>query len=197
MLAYPVSKWTTTLTANNKTSSTLNPSLIVPRLYLSNYATARSSDQLKSNGITHVVTIMDFDPEIPECIPASNKLLIELADYFSSDILTHLSTTTAFISAALAENKSNKVLVHCMMGISRSATVVCAYLIATTDMVPTEAIAFAQSKRHIVCPNLGFRQQLESYAEQFGKQEPSDAKTTIPQRIQRLLRGEPASIAKK
>ena len=52
------------------------------------------------------------------------------------------------------------------MGISRSATVVCAYLVATTKVTPHEALATVRSKRGIVCPNLGFRQQLEEYATQ-------------------------------
>ena len=50
------------------------------------------------------------------------------------------------------------------MGISRSATVVCAYLIATTAMQPHEAVEFLQAKREIVCPNAGFRRQLDVYA---------------------------------
>lgn len=51
-----------------------------------------------------------------------------------------------------------------MLGMSRSATVVCAYLIAHKDMKAEEAIAYAQSKRPIVRPNVGFRNQLEIYA---------------------------------
>lgn len=54
--------------------------------------------------------------------------------------------------------------VHCLMGISRSATVVSAYLIATKKMPGASAIAFVQKKRPIVCPNLGFRKQLDLYA---------------------------------
>lgn len=50
------------------------------------------------------------------------------------------------------------------MGISRSATVVSAYLIATKKIRGANAIAFVQKKRPIVCPNLGFRQQLDVYA---------------------------------
>ena len=53
------------------------------------------------------------------------------------------------------------------MGISRSATVVCAYLVATTPLIPSEAIDFVRAKRGVVCPNLGFRQQLETYGKQF------------------------------
>lgn len=64
-----------------------------------------------------------------------------------------------------------------MMGISRSATVVCAYLVATTPMIVSEAIEFVQQKRSIVHPNSSFQRQLEAYALQFyGK----DAKAKRP-----------------
>ena len=50
---------------------------------------------------------------------------------------------------------------------SRSATVICAYLIATAKMTPHEAISAVRAKRGIVCPNLGFRRQLGQYANQL------------------------------
>lgn len=50
------------------------------------------------------------------------------------------------------------------MGISRSATIVCAYLIATMRMTPDEALAAVREKRGIVSPNMGFLRQLEEYA---------------------------------
>ena len=49
------------------------------------------------------------------------------------------------------------------MGISRSTTVVLAYLIATTKMTPREALAAVRSKRTIVRPNRGFMSQLGEY----------------------------------
>jgi hypothetical protein len=49
------------------------------------------------------------------------------------------------------------------MGISRSTTVVIAYLIATTEMTPFEALASVQSKRTFVRPNRGFMSQLLEY----------------------------------
>ena len=54
-----------------------------------------------------------------------------------------------------------------MMGVSRSATVVWAYLVATTSMGVDEALDFIIQKRSIVCPNLGFRLQMETYATKF------------------------------
>ena len=53
------------------------------------------------------------------------------------------------------------------MGISRSATVVCAYLIATTPMTAPEAIDFVTERRPVVSPNVGFQSQLDVYAERF------------------------------
>lgn len=50
---------------------------------------------------------------------------------------------------------------------SRSATVICAYFIATAKMSPHEAISAVRAKRGIVCPNLGFRRQLGQYANQL------------------------------
>ncbi len=49
------------------------------------------------------------------------------------------------------------------MGISRSSTVVIAYLIATTKMTPPEALATVRPKRTIVRPNRGFMSQLQEY----------------------------------
>ena len=87
------------------------------------------------------------------------------------------------------------------MGISRSATVVCAYLIATTSMTSKEAIDFVISKRPIVCPNLGFRLQLETYSHRFCPQKKGRLRITsvgesIGARIRKLRRGsgkEPSS----
>jgi len=68
-----------------------------------------------------------------------------------------------------------------MLGISRSATVVCAYLIATTDLGARESIAQVQSIRGIVCPNNGFQQQLEQYATRYVKNKPKPDQKSIPE----------------
>jgi len=140
-------------------------SLIVPRLYLSNYFVAKNEEQLCKMGITHVISVFDHDP--PKYTTGLKTLHISLVDTFDTNILQHLDATTDFIKSALSENEENKVLVHCLMGISRSATVVCAYLCATSPMTAEESIDFVISKRSIVCPNLGFRMQLDTYATRF------------------------------
>ncbi|TFK74953.1 phosphatases II [Pluteus cervinus] len=143
-------------------------SRISSRLYLSDLLIAEDANELKRLGITHVVSVVELQPDIPETIPLEHRLHIPIADKSDVDILSHMETTTAFIGAALSANEANIVLVHCVQGISRSATIVCAYLVATKRMQGPQAIEYTQSKRGIVCPNLGFRHQLDIYAMQFG-----------------------------
>lgn len=72
------------------------------------------------------------------------------------------------------------------MGVSRSATVVCAYLIATNAMTASEAIAFVMKRRSIVSPNTGFRIQLETYSARYCSK---DEKTgNIAKVTRRILR---------
>ncbi|GJE98062.1 dual specificity protein phosphatase family protein [Phanerochaete sordida] len=154
------------------------PSEILPRLLLSSYTIAADAAQLHALGVTHVVSVLEFPPE--HAPGAFATLHVKLEDSFHTHILPHLDATTAFIRGALEENETNKVLVHCLMGVSRSATVVCAYLIATKGMSAPEAIDFVTQRRPIVSPNIGFRAQLEIYAEKYtigGGKAPTSVKT--------------------
>ncbi|KAG9036717.1 hypothetical protein FRB95_008048 [Tulasnella sp. JGI-2019a] len=142
--------------------------LILPRLYLSDFISARNEDEIHRLGITHIVTVL-------ESLPANTKMpdlprhQVPVADRSDVDILKYLDGTTKFIQDALGANETNQVLVHCMQGISRSATVVCAYVIAQAcnGMTAADAVDFVREKRPIVCPNAGFRVQLAEYSERF------------------------------
>ncbi|RDB23888.1 Tyrosine-protein phosphatase yvh1 [Hypsizygus marmoreus] len=181
MLSFPAPRWQISSRSNSvpRPRYDRTASLIAPRVYLSDLATACDSEELKRLGITHVISVLEYDITIPDHIPEECKLQIRIADKSDVDILTHLPGTTEFITSALAVNETNKVLVHCFQGISRSAAIVCAYLIATNGMLAHEAVAHTQSKRGIVCPNLSFRKQLEAYAEQFEGERAKERKNRL------------------
>jgi hypothetical protein len=86
-------------------------SRITGQLYLSDYLTARNSQKLQELGITHIVSLLEHSPTIPDCIPSEKKLHVAIDDLPEVNILQHLPTTTAFITAALQEGRENKVLV--------------------------------------------------------------------------------------
>ena len=58
-------------------------------------------------------------------------------------------------------------LVHCMAGISRSATVCIAYLIKHMDWDLQKAFGFLKAKRSCVAPNLSFMGQLMKFQQQL------------------------------
>ncbi len=83
-------------------------------------AAAKSVDLRRQFGITHIVSVC---PDFPFLGP--NHLVIPVQDSEYDDILIHLPDACRFILNAL--DSGGRVLVHCLMGISRSATVVAAY----------------------------------------------------------------------
>lgn len=56
-----------------------------------------------------------------------------------------------------------KVLVHCKMGISRSASVVIAYAMKAYHLTLAEASQLVKTKRSCIKPNNAFALQLKTY----------------------------------
>ena len=60
----------------------------------------------------------------------------------------------------------DKLLVHCVMGRSRSATLFLAYLMIYENMTVVDAIEHVKKRRRII-PNFGFLKQLRELDEQL------------------------------
>lgn len=81
------------------------PSLIIPRLYLGDFADAGNLKLLENLKITHVVSVIERQPW-PLHKTRLNKLHINIHDEATSDILTHLDHTTQYITEALRNPES-------------------------------------------------------------------------------------------
>lgn len=86
-------------------------------------AAVKSPDTRKELGITHVVSVCH--EYCPENGTSDTHLHIPVQDTEYEDLLIYLPKTTHFIQNALEEG--GRVLVHCVMGVSRSTTVVAAF----------------------------------------------------------------------
>jgi len=64
------------------------------------------------------------------------------------------------ISEAVSKNKN--IIVHCAAGMSRSATLVIAYLMIENRWHYEEAYNFIKKRRPIIQPNIGFIKQLKA-----------------------------------
>lgn len=132
---------------------------IVPNLYLGDFASAANRDTLREKGFTHVITaILGVDEMFPEDF---KYLILPLRDVRSEDIFSVFPESYEFIKEAI--NGGGKVLVHCMAGASRSATLVAAYLVKEFGFTADQAVDFLQHKRNVVKPNPGFKRQLQNY----------------------------------
>lgn len=136
---------------------------ILPRLFLGDLSVALNKDEITRLGITDMITI-EIKPlqasELASCV--KRYLFLNAMDHSKQDILSHFETSNDFIENALKE-ASNKVYIHCVAGISRSASLVIAYVMKTRSMNYTEAHDLVAQKRRVIDPNEGFVRQLVLY----------------------------------
>lgn len=87
---------------------------------------------------------------------------INIEDSYGYDILdNHLDDFLEFMDECIGAGK--KVLVHCVAGVNRSATLLIAYLVLRRQMDLVDAIKFCFNKRPIILTNVSFVKQLIKY----------------------------------
>ena len=145
-------------------------STILPeQLYLGNETAAQSEDILQEHRITHVIQIRarDQQEDIAEQeLNSRTYLKLFLDDSPSDDIRPLFETCHNFIRNAI-EKENGIVLVHCAMGVSRSATIVIAYLMKHLQINENLALMMVQRVRPLVNPNEGFMKALHDYGKEL------------------------------
>jgi protein-tyrosine phosphatase len=86
-----------------------------------------------------------------------HRLVID--DDPEENISKHFFDVHAAIQRAI--DKGHRVIVHCAAGISRSATLVIAYLMIENHWTFQEAFDYVRKRRSIINPNPGFIKQLK------------------------------------
>ncbi|XP_039294287.1 dual specificity protein phosphatase 14 [Nilaparvata lugens] len=132
---------------------------VAPELLLCG-AAAVNEDSLKAAG--GVACVISAAPELPPPplppSPASTVLRIPVLDTLNQDILTHLHRVADQINEVKCQG--GRTLVHCVAGVSRSATLCLAYLIKYHNMSLRRAFNHLRSRRRCVRPNSHFFYQL-------------------------------------
>ncbi|XP_061197092.1 dual specificity protein phosphatase 22-like [Saccostrea echinata] len=131
---------------------------VLPGLYVGNFRDAKDTNQLKTNNITHILSIHDNAKKLRDdieykCIQASDTPNQDLAQFFSECI--------DFIH--VARINGGNVLVHCLAGVSRSVTVTAAYMMTVTDYGWKDCLNAVRGARTYSNPNFGFQKQLQTY----------------------------------
>ncbi|CAF0842930.1 unnamed protein product [Rotaria sordida] len=140
---------------------TIYPSVVLDnQLYLGTGHQATNWKVVRDLKITHIINI-----SIEHHCVFTDKikyLHLELEDMEDVLLKDRFDETIHFMEAAF-QNSSSRILVHCNLGISRSTTILLAYLMKTYNATVLEAFKFLRHRRPIVSPNIGFLRQLIEY----------------------------------
>ncbi|KAG7480779.1 hypothetical protein MATL_G00060020 [Megalops atlanticus] len=131
-----------------------------PRLFLGDQDIASNRRELAKLGITHILNCSHSKfrggAEYYEGMNITYEG-IEAHDSPTFDMSVHFHPAAEFIHKALISG--GKILVHCAVGVSRSATLVLAYLMIRENKTLVDAIKTVMNRRGII-PNRGFLRQL-------------------------------------
>ena len=131
-------------------------SQITANIYLGNLFDAQNIQKLLKLGIKKVLSLIT-DTQLLKYPDEIEHKLIKIEDYPKENIIQYFYECLLFID----DNK--KVLVHCVAGASRSATIIVAYIMWKNQLEYSEAIKLVEQIRPIICPNYGFIRQLEIF----------------------------------
>ncbi|KAK8858581.1 hypothetical protein IAR55_002810 [Kwoniella newhampshirensis] len=174
---------------------------VVDGLWVGDLVAAMDTEGLEQRGITNILSLLRPRLVFP---PSLSVYPLEIDDAADTDLLTHLPSCVAWIEAILdlrrrsldpsaandpprpraleiapiaQEPQPGGVLVHCQAGMSRSASVVAAYLMKTMEMDPMEAVDMLRERRPVVEPSSTFWHQLGLYYNADGRVSLKDRST--------------------
>jgi protein-tyrosine phosphatase len=114
---------------------------------------------LKQVGVTHIVNcageLQNYHPD------KFHYLRLGMRDSSHETIYGTLEPTYQYMKRIVELRPSNKILVHCYAGMSRSATIVIYFLMRHYSMSFDDAYNHVKKIRNVISPNSGYKTQLK------------------------------------
>lgn len=148
-------------------AATCHPlSHITDILCIGTWKDASNPELLRQHGIRYVLNVAkEVDPVAAADQMAQSNFFVTLSipmnDCHSQDLAAHLRSAFLFIEQA--REAQSRVLVHCRRGISRSAAIVIAYLMASEHRSYENALQYVTARRSCISLNLAFQEHLAEY----------------------------------
>ncbi|OGM48061.1 putative dual specificity phosphatase Yvh1 [Aspergillus bombycis] len=195
---------------------------IVPGLVLGNVQASFNPDMLREHGIDAIVTLCadswaKWRSHTRQVVPEHRHKRVQCTDSSTQDLLTHMSETCDWVeqmaSPALRSSSTlpgaqeyelsddsraarpGAVLIHCDLGISRSPTMIIAYLMRKYGIKREDALAFVMSKQRVK-PSANFTRQLQIW-EEVGYQVWENEERTIPKAPYQVFLDDRAALLKE
>ena len=103
---------------------------------------------------------------IKKVFPVEFKYVnLDILDSEKDDIKKYFEESYKFIDEGI--NNNGNVLIHCHAGISRSSTILIAYIMKSKKMKLDKVLDILRAKREKVNPNSGFIEQLKKYEKEL------------------------------
>ncbi|XP_016384884.1 protein phosphatase Slingshot homolog 2-like isoform X2 [Sinocyclocheilus rhinocerous] len=135
------------------------PTEIFEHVYLGSEWNASNLEELQNTGVQYILNVTrEIDNFFPSLFEYHN---IRVYDEEATDLLAYWNDTYKFISRA--KKAGAKCLVHCKMGVSRSASTVIAYAMKEYGWDLEQAFEYVKERRVVTKPNPSFMRQLEEY----------------------------------
>jgi len=159
------------------------PDQILERLYLTDRDDGQSEDVIRKLGVTHVLNV-HTSCRFPSDLCGYEYLHVPMSDFGDDDLEVALPKLMPFVVCGLAVGK---VLVHCQMGINRSATVTICYLMMHQHFTLRRAYLHTQSIRPMISPHELYFDQMQLLEKKlFGNM--TLAREDIGPSLQQMLR---------
>uniref|UniRef100_A0A673AZK9 protein-serine/threonine phosphatase n=1 Tax=Sphaeramia orbicularis TaxID=375764 RepID=A0A673AZK9_9TELE len=136
-----------------------SPTEIFEHVYLGSEWNASNLEELQNSGVRYILNVTrEIDNFFPGMFEYHN---IRVYDEEATNLLEYWNETYKFITKA--KKAGAKCLVHCKMGVSRSASTVIAYAMKEYGWDLDTAFDYVKEKRAVTKPNPSFMKQLEEY----------------------------------
>ncbi|XP_049582552.1 protein phosphatase Slingshot homolog 2 isoform X1 [Syngnathus scovelli] len=136
-----------------------SPTEIFEHVYLGSEWNASNLEELQNSGVRYILNVTrEIDNFFPGMFEYHN---IRVYDEEATNLLEYWNETYKFITKA--KKAGAKCLVHCKMGVSRSASTVIAYAMKEYGWSLDDAFEYVKERRAVTKPNPSFMKQLEEY----------------------------------
>ncbi|XP_077397606.1 uncharacterized protein ssh2a isoform X2 [Festucalex cinctus] len=136
-----------------------SPTEIFEHVYLGSEWNASNLEELQNSGVRYILNVTrEIDNFFPGMFEYHN---IRVYDEEATNLLEYWNETYKFITKA--KKAGAKCLVHCKMGVSRSASTVIAYAMKEYGWSLDAAFEHVKERRAVTKPNPSFMKQLEEY----------------------------------
>ena len=130
---------------------------ITDKIYLGEMDGLDDHNYFSKEKITHIISLIDIKIDNLKDLNITQKSIVDIEDTDNAKLYKYFKECIEFIESA------DKIFIHCMCGVSRSPSIVIAYLMWKTCCSLDDTYAFVLSRRIYIGPNDGFMEQLKFF----------------------------------